>query len=46
MAEYYPNYKKSDLLAIYTLTGGVAKYVELLIDRKKFTEKKNVGYVF
>ena len=46
MAEYYPNYKKSDLLAIYTLTGGVAKYVELLIDRKKFTEKKMLDMFF
>ena len=40
MSEYCPNYKKSDLLALYALTGGVAKYVELFIDRKKFTEKK------
>lgn len=46
IAEYYPNYKKSDLLAIYTLTGGVAKYVELLIDRKKFTEKKMLDMFF
>ena len=46
MAEYYPNYKKSDLLAIYTLTGGVAKYVELLIDRKKFTGKKMLDMFF
>lgn len=46
MAEYCPNYKKSDLLALYTLTGGVAKYVELLIDRKKFTEKKMLDMFF
>lgn len=46
MAEYCPNYKKSDLLALYTLTGGVAKYVELLIDRKKFTEKKMLEMFF
>ena len=46
MAEYHPGYKKSDLLAIYTLTGGVAKYVELLIDRKKFTEKKMLDMFF
>ena len=46
MTEYCPNYKKSDLLAIYTLTGGVAKYVELLIDRKKFTEKKMLDMFF
>ncbi len=45
MSEYCPGYKKSDLLALYTLTGGVAKYVELFIDRKKFTPKKDVGHV-
>ena len=46
MSEYCPNYKKSDLLALYTLTGGVAKYVELFIDRKKFTEKKMLDMFF
>lgn len=46
MAEYSPNYKKTDLLALYSLTGGVAKYVELLIDRKKLTEKKMLDMFF
>ena len=46
MSEYCPNYKKSDLLALYALTGGVAKYVELFIDRKKFTEKKMLDMFF
>lgn len=46
MSEYCPDYKKSDLLALYTLTGGVAKYVELFIDRKKFTEKKMLDMFF
>lgn len=46
MSEYCPNFKNSDLLAIYTLTGGVAKYVELFIDRKKFTEKKMLDMFF
>lgn len=46
MAEYCPGYKKSDLLALYTLTGGVAKYVELFIDKKKFTEKKMLDMFF
>lgn len=46
MTEYYPDYKKSDLLALYTLTGGVAKYVELFIDRKKFTQKKMLDMFF
>ena len=46
LSEYCPKYKKSDLLALYTLTGGVAKYVELFIDRKKFTEKKMLDMFF
>ncbi|MBR3877658.1 MAG: AAA family ATPase [Bacteroidaceae bacterium] len=46
MSEYCQDYKKSDLLALYTLTGGVAKYVELFIDRKKFTEKKMLDMFF
>ncbi len=46
MSEYCPNYKKSDILALYTLTGGVAKYVELFIDKKKFTEKKMLDMFF
>lgn len=46
MSEYCPGYKKSDLLALYTLTGGVAKYVELFIDRKRYTEKKMLDMFF
>lgn len=46
MSEYCPEYNKSDLLALYTLTGGVAKYVELFIDRKKFTEEKMLNMFF
>ena len=34
---YCPGYTKEDLLALYTFTGGVAKYVELLIDDNAMT---------
>lgn len=34
---YHPEYSKEDLLALYTFTGGVAKYVELLIDDNAMT---------
>lgn len=34
---YHPGYTKEDLLALYTFTGGVAKYVELLIDDNAMT---------
>lgn len=32
-----PNYSNEDLLALYLFTGGVAKYVELLVQAKAFT---------
>lgn len=34
---YHPGYTKEDLLALYTFTGGVAKYVELLVDDNALT---------
>ena len=37
LADYRPNYTNEDLLAFYMVTGGVAKYVELLIEEKAFT---------
>ena len=39
MACYNPGYKAEDLLALWTFTGGVAKYVELLIDSKSWTRE-------
>jgi hypothetical protein len=35
--DYYPSYSKFDLLSFYTITGGVAKYVELLADKNAFS---------
>jgi hypothetical protein len=32
LSEYNPNYTAEDLLALYAFTGGVAKYVQLLVD--------------
>lgn len=37
LAEYNPAYTKEDLLALYTFTGGVAKYVQLLVDDNAVT---------
>lgn len=37
LAEYHPGHKADDLLALWTFTGGVAKYIELLIDTKSYT---------
>jgi AAA+ ATPase superfamily predicted ATPase len=41
-----PGIRKEDLLAFYTITGGVAKYVELFNDKKKFTFNQMLGEIF
>ena len=35
----HPGYRAEDLLALWTFTGGVAKYVELLVDSKSWTRE-------
>lgn len=37
MNEYNPEYSNDDLLALYTFTGGIPKYVELLCDNTKLS---------
>ncbi|MDX4067256.1 DUF234 domain-containing protein [Aliarcobacter skirrowii] len=44
--DYYPSFKNSDLLSFYTLTGGVAKYVEIFVERGAFTLKKQLNLIF
>lgn len=39
IATYNPGYSSEDLLALYTFTGGVAKYVELLMDNGATTKE-------
>ena len=46
LTDNYPKYKPEDLLAFYVFTGGVAKYVELLISKKAFTLGKMLDEVF
>jgi len=41
-----PGLGKDDLLAFYTLTGGVAKYVELFADKKAFSLNSMLGEIF
>ncbi len=43
--EYNPQYTSEDLLALYTFTGGVAKYVKLLIDSGATTKQKMLNYI-
>lgn len=40
MTMYAPQYSNEDLLALYLFTGGVAKYVEMLVDRECLTKEK------
>jgi len=46
LADNYPTYKPEDLLAFYVFTGGVAKYVELLISKKALTLEKMLDEIF
>ena len=38
LTDYNPQYTSEDLLALYTISGGVAKYVELLMDGNATTK--------
>lgn len=46
LKDFTPNYTNDDLLCVYTITGGVPKYVELLCDNNCLTVKKIYSYVF
>lgn len=45
MHDYYPNYDNDDLLALYTFTGGVPKYVELFCDNKQLSVSKMIAFM-
>ena len=45
-AAHHPRYKASDLLTLWTLSGGVARYVEGLMSEKAFTRKAMLETVF
>jgi len=46
LKDYHPKYTSEDLLAFYMLTGGVAKYVELLAEATAFTLDAILDEVF
>ena len=46
LSDNHPGYKSEDLLAFYTFTGGVAKYVELLVNKKAFTLSRILDEIF
>ena len=45
MEDHVPNYTNDDLLALYTVTGGIPKYVELLVDARALSVKKIIHTV-
>lgn len=42
---YNSDYTKEDLLALYSLTGGVAKYIELLMDNGMTTKSAMLNFI-
>lgn len=46
IGDHYPEFTSEDLLAFYLFTGGVAKYVDLLVDARAFTVEKIVAEIF
>jgi len=46
LKEHHPQYSLEDLLAFYLFTGGIAKYVELFVNKKCFTLKKMLNEIF
>ncbi len=45
MAEYNPDHTAEDLLALYSFTGGVAKYVQLIIDANATTKTQMLNHI-
>lgn len=45
MGDYNPHYTPDDLLTMYMVTGGVAKYVDLLVSQKAFTHQDIIDAV-
>ncbi len=46
LEENYPKYKNKDLLSFYIFTGGVAKYVEIFVEKQAFTFEKQLEVIF
>ncbi len=44
LRDYNPSYSNDDLLALYTITGGIPKYVELLCDNGHLTAEEMLRF--
>ena len=42
LSHYHPAYTPADLLCLYMLTGGVAKYIETLMDEGAFKKERSL----
>lgn len=45
MQDYAPGYSNDDLLALYSFTGGVPKYIELLVDNCRLTVTEMIEFM-
>ena len=45
MSDYCPGYTNDDLLALYTYTGGVPKYIELLADAGALSKDEMISFI-
>lgn len=45
LRDYSPDYTNDDLLALYTFTGGIPKYVEILLDHGCYTVDAMIDYI-
>ena len=46
LKDHYVNFINEDLLSFYTLTGGVAKYVEIFVEKNAFTLESQLNLIF
>ena len=46
LAHYHQRYKADDLLALWVVSGGVARYVEMMISAKAYTRKAMLAQIF
>lgn len=45
MKDYHPQYTNDDLLALYSFSGGVPKYVELFCDNRVLTVDEMIDFM-
>lgn len=46
LKKYHSKYTSDDLLALWTITGGVARYVDMMVGAKALTRKKMLEEIF